>query len=186
MSRCMETNRAKRKESILCLVSCASGKRLTRTPARCLYTSGWFRKARAYVESTGWPWFVLSAKYGLLSPERIVEPYNETLNEMSKFEQCLWSWKVLGNLEPHLEGVDSVVILAGESYREFLEPELRDRGFGVCVPMRGLRIGEQLSWLKEHISHRGSLTGTSHFYDILKGFEKRVVTSRSRPADKDG
>ena len=185
MSLCAETNRTRCNEAILYLVSCTSGKCSTRMPAKFLYTSDWFQKARAYVESTGRPWLILSAKYGLLSPERIIKPYNKTLNEMSKLELCLWSCKVLGDLERHLDGIDLVVILAGESYREFLESGLHDRGFGVCVPMRGLRFGEQLSWLKKHLSRQDTLTGTSRFYDVLECFGE-LDAAQPRPAEIDG
>jgi hypothetical protein len=50
------------------LVSCVSKKRTTPIPARDLYISDWFLKARDHVESTGSPWFILSAEYGLISP----------------------------------------------------------------------------------------------------------------------
>ena len=40
-----------------------------------------------------------------------------------------------------------MVFLAGERYREFLARHLASRGVEVSVPMEGLRIGEQLSWL---------------------------------------
>jgi hypothetical protein len=40
-----------------------------------------------------------------------------------------------------------VVFLAGERYREFLTRYLTGHGVAVSVPMAGLRIGEQLSWL---------------------------------------
>jgi hypothetical protein len=40
------------------------------------------------------------------------------------------------------------VFLAGERYREFLAEHLKGHGVVVSVPMEGLRIGEQLSWLR--------------------------------------
>ena len=151
MSERPETDLAENSADALFLVSCVSKKRETEAPARCLNTSDWFQKARAYVESTGRPWFILSAKYGLVRPEKVIRPYNETLNSpCPKDKRREWADRVLDELEPHLEGVGSVVILAGERYREFLEPELRGRGVDVCVPMRGLPIGKQLAWLKKH------------------------------------
>jgi hypothetical protein len=50
------------------LVSCVSKKKLTAAPSREFYVSPWFVAARRYVEATGDPWYVLSAKYGLVSP----------------------------------------------------------------------------------------------------------------------
>ncbi len=35
------------------------------------------------MERTGAPWFILSAEYGLLSPETEIAPYERTLNTMS-------------------------------------------------------------------------------------------------------
>ena len=42
--------------------------------AKDLYTSDWFRKARAYVEHRGGPWFILSAEHGLVDPETVIGP----------------------------------------------------------------------------------------------------------------
>ena len=135
----------------LCLVSCVKKKLPGRASAKELYDSNWFRKARALVEAEGWPWRILSAKYGLVDPDTVIEPYEKTLNAMRRNERVEWSRKVMSALDPRLAGVDSVVIFAGEKYREFLTPELRKRGITVHVPMEGLRSGEQLVWLNERL-----------------------------------
>ena len=128
-------------------MSCVRRKRSGPAPARDLYTSPWFRKARTYADRTGRPWFVLSAKYGLVHPREVIEPYDLTLNAMRKADRRKWASRVLTQLEPHLDDAKTVVFLAGQRYREFLEPSLRCRGLNVSVPMKGLRIGEQLRWL---------------------------------------
>ena len=130
------------------LVSCVSKKRSAPALARDLYTSDWFNKARAYVAKMGQPWFVLSAKYGLVHPDEVIAPYDLTLNTMSVANRRQWASRVLTQLGPHLDGIGTVVFLAGQHYREFLEPSLRSRGLVVSVPMEGLKIGEQLRWLK--------------------------------------
>ena len=91
--------------------------------------------------------FVLSAKYGLVHPNETIAPYDLTLNTMPVADRRRWACKVLTQLEPHLNGIGSVMFLAGRRYREFLEPSLRSRGLVVSIPMEGLRIGEQLRWL---------------------------------------
>ena len=132
----------------LFLVSCVGQKRSVPSAAGDLYTSAWFRKAKSYVAKFGGPWFILSAKYGLVHPEDVIEPYDVKLNTMPVADRREWARNVLVNLEPHLEGVETVVFLAGKRYREFLENPLADQGAVVSVPMEGLRIGEQLSWLE--------------------------------------
>ena len=53
----------------ICLVACVKGKRGAPAPAKDLYRSPWFRKARRYVEQSGAPWFILSDKHGLVHPD---------------------------------------------------------------------------------------------------------------------
>ncbi len=155
------------------LLSCVGRKRSVPAPARDLYTSSWFRKARNYADSTGQPWFVLSAKHGLVHPDQVVAPYDLTLNAIPKPGRCEWASRVLAQLGPHLDGVDSVVILAGRRYREFLEPSLRGRGLAVCVPMEGMRIGEQLRWLTGMCA-ADRLGDTVRFYELLDHLADRV------------
>ena len=152
----------------LCLVSCVAKKRPHPAPAKDLYTSPWFLKARGFVEAKGWPWFILSAKYGLVDPQEEIAPYDETLNTMSKAERCRWAREVLNALEPHLSGVCSVVFLAGAKYREFLEPALANREIDVLVPMRRLPIGKQLAWLSRARCRCGCEDCTSSAGDLAQ------------------
>ncbi|MBT78694.1 MAG: hypothetical protein CL798_10955 [Chromatiales bacterium] len=129
------------------LVSCVSQKRAASSIAKDLYISDWFSKARAYAEMSGFPWLILSAKYGLVSPDEIIKPYELTLNKMAIADRRHWAKQVLEQLEAQLSTPKRIVMLAGARYREFVEPELRAMGIDIDVPMEGLRIGEQLSWL---------------------------------------
>ena len=49
--------------------------------------------------------------------------------------------------------MDHVVILAGARYREFIMEALSNMVTEVEVPLEGLRIGEQLSWLLGKTRH---------------------------------
>ena len=133
------------------LISCVGPKRQNPAPSKDLYISPWFRKARSYVEGTGQPWFVLSAKHGLLRPLEVISSYDLTLNSMAIGDRRRWSRNVLSQLQPHLSSVGTVIFLAGLRYREFLVPAVLDYGLDVSVPLEGLRIGEQLRWLNRAI-----------------------------------
>lgn len=129
------------------LVSCVARKRPRATPAADLYTSAWFVKARALVEASGDPWFILSAEHRLLAPEKVIEPYERTLNTMSVHERRSWAEQVQKQMEATLPDADEVVVFAGNRYRENLMPYLRKRFPKMTVPMDGLTIGRQLNWL---------------------------------------
>jgi len=129
------------------LVSCVSMKADRPKPARDLYESTWFKKARAYVETQGGPWFILSAEHGLLDPGDVVGPYDRTLNRMAILEWKAWAERTLIELRKRLLPTDRVVVLAGQRYRELMMEELLGYCAEVVVPMAGMRIGEQLQWL---------------------------------------
>jgi hypothetical protein len=109
-----------------------------------------FIKARAYVERSSSPWFILSAEHGLLDPEAVVAPYEKTLNDLGVRERREWARKVIGEMDRRLPRCEEIVVFAGARYREFLTDYLATRAKRVVVPLEGLRIGEQLSWLGSH------------------------------------
>ena len=134
------------------LVSCVGQKLDTPAAAGDIYTSALFRGMRMYAERHSSRWFILSALHGVLSPEQVIEPYEQTLNRMGTKDRRQWAAGVRGRLSEILHPGQSITVLAGERYREGVVPFLRERGFHVEVPMEGLRIGEQLRWLKERNS----------------------------------
>jgi hypothetical protein len=132
------------------LVSCVSQKRQEPCTARDLYISNIFCKARQYAEDSGCPWFILSAQYGLVAPSEVIAPYERTLNTMGIADRRAWSDRVAQQLDAAVPNMKRVVFLAGERYRQFLTQYLTKRGIEVFVPMEGLRIGQQLSWLSKN------------------------------------
>ena len=132
------------------LVSCVGQKSAVATRAQDIYTSDWFRKARAYVEASESPWFILSAEHGLVAPDDVIAPYEKTLNQMGVAERKAWAKRVLAQMDRNLPICDDIVVFAGARYREFLMDYLKRHARRVVVPMEGLRIGEQLSWFGTH------------------------------------
>ena len=132
----------------LYLVSCTKRKSRTAAPARELYTSPWFVRARAYVESTVQPWFILSDEYGLVHPDQLLGTYDTYLKDS---ERERWSHMVMRQLTPHLEEIEVVVFLTFKRYSEFLAPWLRSKGMGVVLPPKGLKIGQQMALLDRKI-----------------------------------
>ena len=133
------------------LVSCVSKKDNKPCPAEDLYLSSWFKKASAYAKQIGDAWYILSAEHGLLSPSRMINPYDVTLNTMKSPERKSWARKVVEQLKPIFSPGDEVIFLAGTKYRENLIAPLEKNGIQISIPMEGLRIGEQMSWLKKQL-----------------------------------
>lgn len=60
------------------IIACGSKKRDHPAPARDMYIGALFRNARKAAEATGLPWWIMSAKYGILHPDKVIEPYDMT------------------------------------------------------------------------------------------------------------
>ena len=135
----------------IALVACVSKKAASPMPACDLYTSPWFSKASAYAWQVADEWYILSAKHGLVSPGTVIAPYDETLSRMPTAERRAWAKRVQEDLGEVLKPGDHVVILAGEAYRSNLVGPIREMGCTVEIPMQGLKIGQQLSWLKHRL-----------------------------------
>jgi hypothetical protein len=129
------------------LVSCVKTKSNLILPAKQLYISDWFKKARALVERNGTEWFILSAEHGLLDPDEKIGPYERTLKTMGVAEKRAWAARVAAQMGTKLAVADEVIVLAGMDYRAYLMPYLRSRFASVVVPMEGLTSGRQLNWL---------------------------------------
>lgn len=123
------------------------GKKPLKCKARDLYDSTWFRYAWHYAQSLNSDKiFILSAKYGLVDPDAEIEPYEETLNTKSDKDIRAWANAVVNALRKKVDLKNDVfIILAGEKYRRHITCHLTKHE----VPMDGLRIGQQLKWLKE-------------------------------------
>lgn len=138
--------------SNLALVSCAKKKRDDPAPAQDLYISDWFTKCRKYVEGRCDRWLILSAKHGLVHPDEVLAPYEESLYDLPAARRREWARGVSQDLREHLVPEDTVEVYAGNIYRQYLMDALRREGKDVVVPMKGLGIGQQLSWLKQRNS----------------------------------
>ena len=141
--------------STVVLVSCSAGKESKPMPAEKLYNSDLFKKQLEYAKKLA-PnnnIYIISAKYHLVPLSKTISPYNLTLKEMPSSEREKWSEIVKKQLEQKGYNLqkDKFVFLAGNAYRQYLEPQMKN----VEVPFEGLRIGQQkkalLQKLKESI-----------------------------------
>jgi hypothetical protein len=141
--------------STVVLVSCSAGKEEKAMPAEDLYNSDLFKKQLEYAKKLASPnnVYIISAKYHLVPLNKTISPYNLTLKEMPANEREKWAEVVLKQLQEKGYNLqkDKFVILAGNAYRQYLEPHMKN----VEVPFEGLRIGQQkkalLQKLKEAI-----------------------------------
>lgn len=129
------------------LISCVSQKLDTPNKAENLYTSSLFKYNLKYAKKLNPDKIlILSAKYGVVELDQIIEPYDLTLNNMKIGDIKTWASNVLIQLNKYADiENDEFIFLAGEKYRKYLLNHLRK----FIIPFEGLKIGYQLQKLKE-------------------------------------
>jgi cytoplasmic iron level regulating protein YaaA (DUF328/UPF0246 family) len=127
----------------LYLIAC-SNKKLDR-PAQAseLYQGQAFKFAMRVAERAGAEVIILSASYGILFPEEVIEPYNHALCNMTKAGRAKWARQTRDLLKTVNAYDREITVLAGALYASAVE------GFpNVRLPLKGLGIGQQLQTLK--------------------------------------
>jgi len=127
------------------LIACVKSKHPKPMAAKDLYSSALFTKSKAFVEQRGLTVYVLSAKYGLISGNRIIAPYEQTLNNMGRDEVAAWAATVAKNIQSTF-GDQALLVMAGEKYLSFCDLVSNP----IINPMKGLSIGKRLQWLNHH------------------------------------
>ena len=141
------------------LVSCTKSKQDYPCKAEEMYRpSPLFTKAYDYATKNYDQAAILSAKYGLLLPHEVIEPYELTLKTIGRKAKKQWAERVYRQLNEKFDftEISEIYFHAGLDYRNDLIPLLRSEDISVCVPLKGLRQGEQLKWYRENTA-RASL-----------------------------
>jgi hypothetical protein len=107
-------------------------------PVATLFSSPQFAVARSHAEHSGLPWFVLSAKHGLLDPGDVVGPYEVQIDERSASYRAAWGEWVVAQLSERvpLEGV-TVEVHGGVDFAQPLRQPLSRRGAALDIPLPG-------------------------------------------------
>lgn len=128
-------------------------KRNVAAPAGDLYTSSLFTGRKRWVMASCSRWFILSAKHGLVAPDQILEPYDETLTTKGQAARRAWSSRVLAQLREALGdiGQSDYEIHAGAAYvAHGLQAALIASGANVLLPAERLTLGQQLAFYRDH------------------------------------
>jgi hypothetical protein len=146
----------------LVIVGCGAAKRDSEAPAKDLYTSTYFQKKRAYAETIGDDWQILSAEHGLVPADVVIKPYETHIDDLDDRELDLLAHSVGMDLINTcvFEEFDEVRVLAGRSY---LDPLREREAFAtasatVRFPLQEADcggIGEQMQWLDERVAAYG-------------------------------
>lgn len=131
------------------LISCVSKKKLGKHPAAKLYEGPLFNYSYEYAKKLEPDHIhIISAKYGLIDYNTIIENYDVTLNDMKKDDIVEWSDQVFKDLNTKYDlDVTEFIILAGKNYYQFFIDKLPL----VMLPLGNLPIGKRVQWLQKEV-----------------------------------
>ena len=144
------------------LIACVSQKGKSKAKAKDLYKSALFKYSLAYAYSIKPDKiFILSALHHLLDLEKEIETYDVTLSNiplnkrkpglkvLTSAEKIDWGKKVIHQLSEKSDlKNDRYIILAGQEYIKPIIKHIKH----IEQPLKGLRQGERLKFLKKHVS----------------------------------
>jgi hypothetical protein len=128
------------------LVGCVRTKRTAPSAASELFASPLFEGRRRYAVASGLPWYILSAKFGLLAPDDVIGPYDVYLADQSTGYKNAWGEFVTAQLEQHERDLRgrTIEVHAGAAYVEPLQAPFAARKVMLIAPLARLRQGNNL------------------------------------------
>lgn len=133
---------------MIIFLSCTSKKKNYKCPAKELYSaSQWFKKGYKYAKSLNpRKIYILSAKYGLLDEDEIIEPYEKSLIKEKDAEIRRWSIMVIKQIKSRgINKDEEVIFLCGKNYRKYLSRYFRNSS----APLSHMGIGKQLAFFNK-------------------------------------
>lgn len=126
---------------MIVFIGCGATKMKNACKARKMYVGNYVQLCLAYAQTftTQDNIYILSAKYGVLPLEKVIEPYNKTLNNMNIQEKQDWKNMVIKQLEEMNISKDTeVVFICGTNYYTLLEDYFTN--YKLPLPKQGIGI----------------------------------------------
>lgn len=130
----------------IALIGCVKKKADIPCIAKDMYISPLFKGSYRLAKKMGAEKiFILSAKYGLIEENKIIVPYNMTLNNKTENNKKIWAYKVYQSLKKETNlNTDEFIILAGKNYYKYIIQKIKY----YTIPLEGKSLFERISYLK--------------------------------------
>jgi hypothetical protein len=156
------------------LISCSKTKGDYRGPAKDLYRSPLFSKSRKLAEMQGFSYSILSAKHGLVAPDEMIDPYDQTLKGAPKSYRVEWGRQVADSIKNTLSHRDMLIFLAGNDYFDPLKEFLDASQWRICLPLQHFSLGTRLSVLDHCLRIQRRRERLGALYSLLENISLYV------------
>lgn len=129
------------------IIPCTNQKSDTRGPAREVWVGGHFQLILAHTEMFYDKILVMSYKYGLISPDFEIDPYDVDMRTSKAGDRLRWWFMMKGHIKTLAETEPLLVALYTGMYererimREFVTNKVPQ----IILPFEGLKVGDRMS-----------------------------------------
>ena len=148
------------------IINCSKEKLNYPIKASDMYCSERFILSKKIAKKQGNKWYVLSAKYGLISPDTIIEPYDISVNDWSEKEKKEYASKVIKQISDYGIGKDRLVFLCNSPYTNDILKKLEKKKCQIVAPFFHLKENLYFRYLKL-LDNSQRLQLLDNLYDIL-------------------
>lgn len=133
----------------LIVIGCGKAKvAVPKAKAVDLYNGPLYKAHLRLARSQGGPHYILSGKYGLVRPERVVANYDTTMTSGGRAKKDAWGAQVLEQFRA-VGRPKKLVVLCGKQYLHGWHEQLQEDGWEIVTPLMGLKVGERLAKVNE-------------------------------------
>lgn len=113
-----------------------------------------FARRRRYADAVGRPWYVLSARLGLVGPDEVIAPYDLHLAAQPASYRTAWGLFVVEQLRLQRDRLAGLVVEvhAGDASVSAVRRPLEAAGAVVLDPVNARSMGETLAWYDERLA----------------------------------
>ena len=130
---------------MITIIPCGARKLTRQAKADEMYIGSYHRMCQRYAKKLGHPFYILSAKYGLLRPFDIIEPYSLTLGQAGSVKPSQVKEQAI---EFGIEN-ENCIAIGGKRYTDLCKAIFQN-----CqTPLQNIKggNGKQLQWMRAQL-----------------------------------
>jgi hypothetical protein len=173
------------------IIPCTNQKSDVAGPAREVWAGAHFQLVLAHAE-IHFDWtYVMSYKYGLITPDQLIEPYDLNIKNAAMREKLEWWLKLRTHIAEAAATKPRIVgVFTGNFERDrFIREWVRNGVRNVLVPWQGLGIGQRIQQVYDGISPYSEEKLAAGEYELDENWGESVIKNmkelaQQRQADK--
>lgn len=130
------------------IITCGLKKKKVAAPAQDFYTGTSFRVYCTYVSENFKNWVILSAKYGMVLPSQVLEPYDTYIKDLSAEDKRILMNRFICSLKDTFPKAGKFIFFVSDAYKKAILEVISGYNISVEFPFEGLRFGQKLQFMR--------------------------------------